>query len=248
MSPGFTAAATGPRGPADPPFARSPLVVLSIKDVSPRGFRKDGMTFAAERCRCGDLFTGARMQPVAPIEPPASLPLLGGGEESIGPRRIDRSDHEGRFRVGRWIEQALQMAAVREHEGGVFAQDLSRLVNALPRRDVVGHARDDIGVRGDFAHVDGLFVQRELAGIGERIGEIEIEVSRRAGEPEGGSYRRSSKEYRTPAAGCRADSYSPSNSRSGHWAASRQTSVLDRGHRQSRADGMSLWPRASSQV
>src|SRR2546430_10409768 len=106
MSPGFTAAATGPRGPADPPFARSPRVVLSIKDVSPRGFRKDRMMFAAERCRCGDLFTGARVQPIAPIEPPAPLPFLGLGEESIGPRRIDRTDHEGRLRVGWRVEKA----------------------------------------------------------------------------------------------------------------------------------------------
>src|SRR5882757_5315850 len=113
MSPGFTAAATGPRGPADPPFARSPLVVLSIKDVSPRGFRKDGMTFAAERCRCCDLFTGARVEPIAPIEPPASLPFLGRGKERFRPSRIDRSDHERRFRVGRRVEQALKMAAVR---------------------------------------------------------------------------------------------------------------------------------------
>src|SRR6267142_2928646 len=114
MSPGFTAAATGPRGPADPPFARSPLVVLSIKDVSPRGFRKDGMTFAAERCRCDDLFTGARVQPVAPIDPPAPLPFLGPGEKRIRPRRIDRSDHKGCLRVGWRVEKALKVTAVRQ--------------------------------------------------------------------------------------------------------------------------------------
>ena len=52
------------------------------------------------------------------------------------------------------------MTAVRQHEGGAFAQDLSRLVHALPRRDMVGDTCDDIAVGLDPAHVDGFFIQR----------------------------------------------------------------------------------------
>jgi hypothetical protein len=92
MSPGFIAAATGPWGPV--PSEPSPLAGMSIKDVGPRGFREDGMAFAAERYRCSDLFTGARLQPIPPIEPPAPLPFFRPGKKRIRPSRIDGSDHK----------------------------------------------------------------------------------------------------------------------------------------------------------
>jgi hypothetical protein len=37
-------------------------------------------------------------------------------------------------------------------------------------------AGDDVAVGLDLAHVDRLAVQRELSGVDERVGEIEIEV------------------------------------------------------------------------
>ena len=68
------------------------------------------------------------------------------------------------------------MAAVRKHEGRPLAHDLRGLVHALPGRDVVGDPGDNIAVGLDPAHVDRVAVQRELAGVDKRIGEIEIEV------------------------------------------------------------------------
>src|SRR6516165_6652028 len=175
ISPGLDAK-TASRRSVDPPLVRRLLVVSSVKDVGPRRLGHHRMPRAAERNGRIDLLTRARMQPAPPVEPPASFPRLGGREERIGPRGIDPPDHEGRLRVCRRIEQALQVAAVREHEGRALAHDLSRLVNALPWRDVIGDAGDDIAVRFHFAHVDGFAVQRELARIDERVGEVEIQI------------------------------------------------------------------------
>src|ERR1700746_3317122 len=160
----------------DPPLVRRLLVVSSVKDVGPRRLGYHRIPRATQRNGRVDLLTRARMQPVPPIEPPASFPFLGGSEERIGPCGIDSPDYKGRLRVCRWIEQALQVAAVRQHESRALAHDLSRLVNALPWRNVVGDAGDDIAVRLHFAHVDGFTVQRELARIDERVGEVEIQI------------------------------------------------------------------------
>src|SRR5947208_7711678 len=124
--------------------AWSPLARLLVKDVGPRGSTKCRVTRAAERSGSRHLFPRARMQPVAPIKPPASLPLLGRSQKRIRCIRIDRSDHEGRFRIGWRIEKALQVSTVRKHEGGALAHDLGRLVDAFPWRDVVGDAGDHV--------------------------------------------------------------------------------------------------------
>src|SRR6516225_631558 len=159
ISPGLDAKFASRRS-VDPPLGRRLLVVSSVKDIGPRRLGHHRMPRAAEGGGRIDLLTRARMQPVPPIEPPASFPLLGGSEERIGPRGIDPSDHEGRLRVCRWIEQALQVAAVRQHEGRAFAHDLGRLVNALPWRDVIGDAGDDIAVRFHLALVHGFAAHR----------------------------------------------------------------------------------------
>ena len=80
----------------------------SVKDVSPRGRRKDRMAFVPQRRGRRNLLARARLQPIAPVEPPASLPLLGRGHERIRTGWIDRPDHEGGLRIGRRIEKALQ--------------------------------------------------------------------------------------------------------------------------------------------
>jgi hypothetical protein len=60
------------------------LVVSSVKDVGPRRLGYHRIPRAAERNGRVDLLARARMQPVPPIEPPASFPFLGGSEERIG--------------------------------------------------------------------------------------------------------------------------------------------------------------------
>src|SRR5882757_5222597 len=67
IAPGFPAT-TGP--------ALSLLVRFSLKDVGSRSRTKGRIARAAERRRRRHLIAGARVHPVAPIEPPASLALL----------------------------------------------------------------------------------------------------------------------------------------------------------------------------
>src|SRR5262249_52705041 len=169
-------AKTGSRRSVDPPLVRRLLAVSSVKDVGPGRLGYHRGPRAAERTGRSALTTGARMPPIPPIEPPASFPFLGGSEECIGARGIGPPDHEGRLRVCRWIEQALQVATVREHESRAFTHDLSRLVNPLPWRDVIGDAGDDVAVRLHFAHVDGFTFQLELARLAERAGDVEIQI------------------------------------------------------------------------
>src|SRR5258707_2965879 len=109
----------------------------SVKDVSPRSRSKDGMTFVTWRRGCRHLFARSCLQPIAPVEPPASLSLLGRGQECVRAGWIDGSDHEGGLRFGRRVDEALEMAAVRKHEGRPLAHDLRGLVHTLPSRDVL---------------------------------------------------------------------------------------------------------------
>src|SRR3984885_11578701 len=120
------------------------------------------MAFPPERRGGGTLVPRSRQQPIAPVEPPASLSLLGCGHERVRTGRVDRPDHEGGFLIGRRIEEALEVSAVRKHEGRPLTYDLRGLVHPFPGRDVVGYAGDDVAVDLDSAHGDCSAVQREL--------------------------------------------------------------------------------------
>src|SRR5262249_46301461 len=81
---------------------------------------------------------------------------------------------EGLGVTGR-AEQALDMAAVGEHEGAAVSEELSRLVDASPRRDVICHAGDDIAVHIYATHLERYAPHVKLASVDERIGIDEIE-------------------------------------------------------------------------
>jgi hypothetical protein len=67
------------------------------------------------------------------------------------------------------------MPAVGEHEGAALAVKLRRVVAALPRRDVIGQACDDIAVQIDSTHVERRAAYFKPTGIDERVGVDEIE-------------------------------------------------------------------------
>src|SRR5258708_16802120 len=112
---------------------RSPPVGSLVKDVSPRSCSKDGMAFATQRRGRRNLFARSCLQPIAPVEPPASLALLGRGQECVRAGWIDGSDHEGGLRFGRRVDDALELAAVPKDEGRHLAPELRGLVHTLPR-------------------------------------------------------------------------------------------------------------------
>src|SRR5271166_1977336 len=162
----------------DLPAATSiPMADLSFNDIAPGSRHENGMTLVARRFRRLDLIARTTGEPVAPIEPPAALPLLRARLEGVRVGRACGADHIGRLLVGRRIEKALQVPAVREHEGRVVPENTRGLEDRFPGRDVIGEAGHDIGV--DLApcatHVDSLSVQGELAGVDEGIGEIKVD-------------------------------------------------------------------------
>src|SRR6202012_148753 len=73
-------------------------VMSSLKDVGSRRGTKIWITRAAQRGRPRNLFARARLQPVAPVEPPTAFALLRRGQECVRLVRRDRPDHERRLR------------------------------------------------------------------------------------------------------------------------------------------------------
>src|SRR5260370_17037637 len=102
-----------PNGAVD--LAWFSLAILSVKDVGPRGRTKGRVTRAAERSGSPHLFAGACIQPVAPIKPPASLPLLDRGHKSVGCIRTHGPTHDVPLRLARPTQKPLTVPPIRQH-------------------------------------------------------------------------------------------------------------------------------------
>src|SRR5262245_42889864 len=97
---------------------------LLLEDIGPRRRRPRRMTRAAQGGGRRQFVARAVVEPVAPMEPPAPLVLLAVGEEGVRAGLPEQTGRERGFRIAGRIEQALQMAAVRQDEGRVVAHDL----------------------------------------------------------------------------------------------------------------------------
>src|SRR5215469_14344948 len=136
------------------------------------------MTLVPQRGWSRNFFVRTRVEPVAPVKPPAALVLLAAGQKCIRTSLVDRASDERSFRVARRIKKALQMTTVRQDKCRILAHDLRRLIHGFPWRYVSGNARDDVAVDLDALHIDSDAVQRKLSRIHERVGEVEVEVVR----------------------------------------------------------------------
>ena len=67
------------------------------------------------------------------------------------------------------------MAAICQHKCASLAVELRGLVASLPRRDVIGRARDDVAVDVEAPHVERRAAHLQLSRIDIRIGADEIE-------------------------------------------------------------------------
>src|SRR5262245_29698774 len=109
------------------------------------------------------------------MRPPAAAVLDRLREPRLRARWPGRTGPEARFGVAGWIDEALNVAAVGEHEGAALAVEFRRVVAALPRRDVIGQPGDDIAVQVEEAHVERRAAKLEPAGMNERVSVDEIE-------------------------------------------------------------------------
>ena len=78
--------------------------------------------------------------------------------------------HVARLGVARRVENALDMAAVGQHELAFAAEQVRRLVAGIPWRDVVGGAGDDEEVAGDLLEVDRRAADFERTRTGQWVG------------------------------------------------------------------------------
>src|SRR2546427_4624493 len=97
---------------------------------------------------CGLLLTGALAQPVAPILPPGACAFLRSSLPLSGVGRVALIHKVRRLRVARWVQQGLDVAAIAQDKRDLASQQLCGCIASLPRRDVIGDTRDDIGIVG----------------------------------------------------------------------------------------------------
>ena len=127
---------------------------LFLHDVSAGRRIKRRVLLAAERGRRRRDLGRARLDPVQPVRPPASAVLCRPLPATLRLRLARRAGPEERLGIAGRIEQALDVAAVGEREGTALSVELRRAVAALPGRDVIGDAGNDITIQLDTAHVE----------------------------------------------------------------------------------------------
>src|SRR5215470_20124586 len=129
-----------------PPTSCRLIFTLFLHHVSARRRRERRIVFVTQRVRRRGQLARACLDPREPVRPPASRLLRRLLEPRVRARLARRAGPEERLGIAGRIEQALDVAAVGEHEGAALAVQLRRFVAPLPWRDVIGEARDDIAV------------------------------------------------------------------------------------------------------
>src|SRR5262245_39630212 len=123
------------------------ICILSLHDVAAGRPLERRVLLAAQRGLCRPHGVGARLDPVEPVRPPAAAVLYRLLAPRLRSRGARRAGPEARLGIAGRIDEALYVAAVGEHEGAGLAIELRGVVAALPRRDVIGEAGDDIAVQ-----------------------------------------------------------------------------------------------------
>src|SRR5262249_57016938 len=96
----------------------------------------------------------ARLDPIEPVWLPAAAVLCRLLVPRLCGRCARRAGPEACLGIARRIDEALNVAAVGEHEGAALAIEPGRIVAALPGRDVISQAGEDLAVQIEEAHVE----------------------------------------------------------------------------------------------
>src|SRR5205823_13510846 len=98
--------------------------------------------FVAQFSGCGPLLAGALAQPFSPILPPGACAFLRTGLPLFGNGRVALVDEVRGFRVARWVQNSLDVAAVTQDKLDLASQQLRGRIASLPWRDAIGAACD----------------------------------------------------------------------------------------------------------
>ena len=192
---------SGGTGPVRPRPHRRPAAsgrpAVTVRTYAPRA-GAGAATCRRHRCRArrpappasppsvvgaGHLLAGALAQPGHVVRPPGALHRLGLRQPllRVGGRRL--RDLERGLRVARRVDQRGDVAAGRQDEPALPAEQLGGAVAGLPRAEVVGDPGGDVGVDGDRGQVDRGPEHRRLARLGQRVADRDVDevaVQRRA--------------------------------------------------------------------
>src|SRR5260370_40367617 len=91
---------------------------------------------------------GCGTKPITPIFPPGAWAFLRLRKPLFGIGQVALIHEVGCLRVARWVQNGLDVATVTQDKLDLASQQLRGRIAALPRRDVIGDACDDIGIVG----------------------------------------------------------------------------------------------------
>src|SRR5215469_2914575 len=133
------------------------------------------MLRAAQFSRSQFQFARTGLYPIAPVRPPAAVVLV----RTLQPTLRRNWSSSGRpktcLRIVWRIDQTLNVPSISQNKSAARAIEPSGVVAALPWRDVIGQAGDDVTVQVHLRHVEQRAAHHKLAGIDERISLNQIE-------------------------------------------------------------------------
>src|SRR6516165_12612510 len=120
-------------------------------------------------------FARTDLYPIAPVRPPAAAVLVRTLQPTLRRNCSGSGGPKTSLRIIGWVDQTLNVPAVGQNKSAARAVEPGGVVAALPRRDVVGQAGDDVTIQVHLRHVERRAAHHKLAGVDERISLDQIE-------------------------------------------------------------------------
>src|SRR5262249_39044223 len=107
--------------------------------------------------------------------PPTSLMLDRPFPPSVSGFGEPRVGEVARFKIARWRDQTLHMAAAVQHEFGASAEEPRSVIAGAPSANVIGHPGQDKQVARDLREIDRRLEDLNPTRFYQRIAEEEFQ-------------------------------------------------------------------------